>query len=265
MPQLGLGLRANVSGVSLIDVDAAAYFTRAGVTDATAKAQINEFVKGVKALGLYNNMVCWPLRSDQNASSGTTQYSLGGYGIYNGTLVGSPTRGANGIAFDGSKIMTTSGLLHNPSTTNSSLVAVVSSSEILSTVVIVEMNNGASAGVRIRRDTPIRYGISAINSGNTQDITSVSNSATLNVFAFLAGSFSTTQQFAVADGVQSPIATNTLGNANTISFQLGLAAANFTGTNAFASYFASTALTLAQTESLRSLYKTTLGTGLGLP
>lgn len=259
------GIRIGGLGISGFDADAAAYFERAGVTDATAKNQINAFVKGVKDLSLYNSMVCYPLRSSQNKGSGSIVYSLGGFGTYNGTLVGSPTWGTNGIAFDGSKIMTTSGLLHNPSTTNSSLLAVVSSSEVLNTVVIIEMNNGASAGVRLRRDTPIRYGISAINSGNTQDITSVFNSATQNVFAFLAGSFSTTQQFAVADGTQSSIATNTLGNANTTSFQLGLAAANFTGTNAFASYFASTALTLAQTESLRSLYKTTLGTGLGLP
>jgi len=262
---LGLGLRLGSSTVTGFDADAAAYFERAGVTDATAKNQINAFVKGTKDLNLYNNMVCWPLRSTQNASSGTTQYSLGGYGVYNGTLVGSPTRGASGINFDGSKLMTTSGLFHNPSTTNSSLLAVVSSSEVTNTVVIVEMNNGSSTGVRIRRDTPIKYGISVVNSVGIQEITSVTNSATLNVFAFLAGSFSTTQQFVVADGTQSSISTATLGNANTTSFQLGLAAANFTGTNAFASYFASTALTLAQTESLRSLYKTTLGTGLSLP
>jgi len=261
---LGLGLRLGSSTVTGFDADAAAYFERATITDATAKNQINAFVKGVKGLGLYNNMVCWPLRSAQNSSS-ATQYSLGGYGVYNGTLVGSPTQGANGIVFDGSKIMTTSGLLHNPSTTSSSLVSVVSSSEVSNTVVIVEMNNGSAAGVRIRRDTPTKYGISVVNSGGAQEVTSVTNSATINVFAFLAGSFSPSQQFAVADGTQSSISTATLGNANTVSFQLGLAAANFTGTNAFASYFASTALTLAQTESLRSLYKTTLGTGLGLP
>ena len=103
-----------------------------------------------------------------------------------------------------------------------------------------------------------------VNSAGAQVITSVTNSATLNTFAFLAGSFSTTQQFAVADGSQSSVATTTPGNANTISFQLGLAAANFNGTNAFASYFASTALSFSQTQSLRTLYKTTLGAGLGL-
>jgi hypothetical protein len=161
--------------------------------------------------------------------------------------------------------MTTSGLVHNPSTTNSSLVAVVSSSEVANVVVIVEMFNGTASGVRLRRDDS-RYGISVITSIATQAVTSISSSATANVFAFAAGSFSPSQQFAVANGSQSSVSTNTLGNANTISFQLGLAVANFNGTNAFAAYFGSTALTFAQTQSIRDLYKATLGQGLtGLP
>jgi hypothetical protein len=99
MPQLGLGLRANVSGISFYDGDASAYFTRAGVTDATAKAQINEFVKGVKAFGLWNSMVCWPLRSAQNAGAGATAYSLGGLQTANATLVNGSTWTANGTPF----------------------------------------------------------------------------------------------------------------------------------------------------------------------
>jgi hypothetical protein len=91
------GIRIGGLGISGFDADAAAYFERAGVTDATAKNQINAFVKGIKDLGLYNNMVSWPLRSAQNASSETTQYSLGGLGIYDATLVNSPSRGVNGI------------------------------------------------------------------------------------------------------------------------------------------------------------------------
>jgi len=99
MPQLGLGLRANVSGVSLIDGDASAYFTMAGVTSPTAKAQINAFVKGLKNLGLWNSSVCWLLKSSQNAGTGTTAYSLGGLGTFNGTLTNGPAWGADGISF----------------------------------------------------------------------------------------------------------------------------------------------------------------------
>jgi hypothetical protein len=235
------------------ELDVQGYLNVCNITSATPRQQIRDFSKGVNDLGLWNSMVCWPLRSSQNYGSGTTAFSLGGLGAYNGTLANGPTWGTNGIAFDGSKLMTTSGLVHNPSTTNSSLVAVVSSSEVANVVVIVEMNNGAATGVRIRRDDS-RYGISVVNNASGQVVTSISGSATANVFAFTAGSFSPSQQFAVANGTQSSVATTTLGNANTVSFQLGLAAANFSGTNAFAAYFGSTALTFAQTQSIRDLY-----------
>jgi hypothetical protein len=42
-------------------------------------------------------MVCWPLRSSQNAGGGTTAFSLGGLGRFDGTLVNAPVWGANGI------------------------------------------------------------------------------------------------------------------------------------------------------------------------
>jgi len=96
---LGLGLRLGSSTVTGFDADAAAYFDRAGVTDAAAKSQINAFVKGTKSLGLYNSMVCWPLRSAQNKGSGSIGYSLGGLQTANATLVNGSTWTANGTPF----------------------------------------------------------------------------------------------------------------------------------------------------------------------
>jgi hypothetical protein len=78
------------------DADARAFVNTSG---ATARAELNHFVKGIKKLGLYSSMVCWPLRSTQNAGTGSTAYSLGGLGTYNGTLVNGPTWGADGITF----------------------------------------------------------------------------------------------------------------------------------------------------------------------
>ena len=80
----------------LIDADATAFVAASGATDFDA---INRFVIGMKTLGLYNSMVCWPLRSTQNAGTGSTAYSLGGLGTYNGTLVNGPTWGTDGITF----------------------------------------------------------------------------------------------------------------------------------------------------------------------
>ena len=61
------------------------------------RQQIRDFAKGVDDLGLWDSMVCWPLRSSQNDGSGTTAFSLGGFGTYNGTLVSGPTWGADGV------------------------------------------------------------------------------------------------------------------------------------------------------------------------
>ena len=59
--------------------------------------QLNQFVISIKKMNLWHNIVCWPLRANQNAGAGTTAYSLGGFGTYNGTLVNSPTWEINGI------------------------------------------------------------------------------------------------------------------------------------------------------------------------
>jgi hypothetical protein len=79
------------------DPDAVAFAATSGATDIDA---ISDFAKGVKRLGLWESMVCWPLRSTQNAGTGTTAYSLGGLGTFNGTLINGPTWGTDGILFD---------------------------------------------------------------------------------------------------------------------------------------------------------------------
>ena len=79
-----------------VDPDAAAFAAASGATDVAA---LSAFVKGVKDLGLWESMVCWPLRSTQNAGTGTTAYSLGGLSSGTGTLVNGPTWGADGITF----------------------------------------------------------------------------------------------------------------------------------------------------------------------
>jgi hypothetical protein len=82
-----------------IDPDAADFCSRSGASD---RAAVSAFVRGVKDLGLWESMVCWPLRSSQNAGTGTTAYSLGGLGTFNGTLVNGPTWDAEGILFGAS-------------------------------------------------------------------------------------------------------------------------------------------------------------------
>jgi hypothetical protein len=82
-------------------LDVQGYLNVCNISDATPRQQIRDFAKGVNDLELWNSMVCWPLRSSQNAGTGTTAYSLGGLGTFNGTLVNGPAWGVDGIAFGG--------------------------------------------------------------------------------------------------------------------------------------------------------------------
>jgi len=98
---LGLepGMDSPADGGGNVDIDYIKYIQAAGITDTFAQTQILNFILGAKALGIWNNIVCWPLRLNQNIKAGNTVYSLGGFGSYPGTLINNPTRELNGIYF----------------------------------------------------------------------------------------------------------------------------------------------------------------------
>lgn len=76
--------------LGLIDNDSFDFQKRAGMSDPLGMVEITLFTRGIKSLGLWDDMVCWPMRARQNAGTGSTVYSLGGLGIYNGTLQNGP-------------------------------------------------------------------------------------------------------------------------------------------------------------------------------
>jgi hypothetical protein len=270
MPQNALVLSPNNSKAAVYDRDAINYFSRAGVTDATAKTQINAFVKGIKNLGLYNSMVCWPLRSTQNASSGATQYSLGGLGVYNFDLTGSPTFGTDGLTFNG--------------TTQYGNATIGSAN--LRTYSIVYIQKVITAGANFfcygggRNAANGNFAIHVSSTGGrglgvTQPNQNIANSATSNGTGFY--------EVAVSGGATSFSAWTIGGNNSAISgnwvvttgtpniLNLGASYTNldvvFGPLNAQFSFCAtfSNSLTKAQHDSINTTYKTTLGTGLGLP
>ena len=95
-----LPLPNNAKSKRLIDDETLLYIARAGVTNHEAINRLNSFVRGIKDLGLFSNMACWPLRSTQNAGTGTTAYSLGGLGTFDGTLTNGPTWETDGVLFN---------------------------------------------------------------------------------------------------------------------------------------------------------------------
>jgi hypothetical protein len=272
---LGLGLRLGSGTVAGFDADAAAYFDRASVTDATAKAQINAFVKGMKGLGLYNSMVCYPLRSAQNSPSGDTIYSLGGLGVFDGTLENNPTRASDFMVFsDVTKYMEINGLTG------------LTSTMFLMTVVKLGLENNGTLGIDINSDAlfggqPTNY---------TQTYTSIPNTVIgSGLRTTSGGGFSVWNNLATGvaeddlgvlfvghNGTQQLFRWNNTTQSRTIATPVGIgtrARLNIrsdTGLQGGKSDYAFTMMcnggvSDANFQSIRSLYKTTLGTGLGLP
>lgn len=265
MPQLGLGLGAQINESNSFDPDALRYFTTAGVTDATGRSQINTFVRGIKSLGLYNNMVAWPLRSTQNKGTGTTAYSLGGFGVYNGTLTNGPTWGTGGITFDG--------LTQYITTSLTSGFSAFSAFSIATPGAVVTLTHEFSKdNAPTFRDFAIRTYSGA---GNAAGILANPSPIAITGPAFqattrslcLRGSASVAKfrrnnesDFtATAGALTQTSASIVIGAASDPAFS-----SKFKGV-IHASILFNTALTDSQTSAVYALYQTSLGAGLGLP
>jgi hypothetical protein len=247
------------------DPDAATFIAASGATDVW---NIQKFVQGVKALGLWDDMVCWPLRSSQNAGTGTTAYSLGGLGTFNGTLVNGPTWQSDGVGF----VRASSTYINIPH--NAALQASGSYSLLLA----CKLNDTASSQFVFAKDAfnNREYAIAINNTASTVGfipnaglITQVSLGAPqASVTKFLAGRYTPTTARAAKNGgteVSATIAAPTVGTANVRigARQFATVEDYFDGSVAFAAFMS--ADFGASGPDLYTLYKTTLGTSLGLP
>ena len=254
-----------------VDPDAAAFAATSGATDVAA---LSAFVKGVKSLGLWNSLVCWPLRSSQNAGTGTTAFSLGGLGTFNGTLVNGPVWTVDGLVTDATNEQIN--LPDDPNLYNSRSAMVVSKNpSSLSNQRMVEFQTDLSpAGwyMLFFYQGNSLFGASGFRLSMTRNGTSSVNdnsNRTVNLTDFQSGTVT------MNDSADSVFRNGSLevGGSRT-----GLAAINPTGarnvrrlfggsagmTGAFA--MTSTATwTSSQVAALHALYRNTLGTGLGLP
>lgn len=263
MPKLGLGLSLSRFNSSFFDPDASAYFTAAGITDGTAKLQINTFVVGVKALSLFNNMVCWPLRSAQNKGSGLVAYSLGGLGTYNGTLTNMvPTWGTDGITFDGTNDYISTALTSGFSAVSVFGISKRSGSGVMSE--IYKDDEGVNREWAIFAELSGAIQSRLFNLTNSQ-ITGPAVTTDFRV-SCLRGS-ATVNKLRINNGsdLTSTIGTLFQGFAPvTLGAKSGGGDRFFNGVMAGAIIF-NTSLSDSDTSSIYTLYKTTIGTGLGLP
>ena len=227
--------------------------------DAFSVLDIDNFVTGCKDLGVWNNMVCWPLRSSQNTGTNTA-FSLGGLGKYDGTLVNGPTWGVDGIIFDGSNDFINTNF--TPSATDNVTMFAVGKrtsgasgdffSQLQQLTLVSRNDGGPSIGFL---DPTFRYtlqGQIAINEMASLAFQKLNGQGPL---CFKNGNLS--EQFSLSGALPTPTEPLLIACRQLASPTLFL-----TGSIPFALYHNDMT---ANTTSLYNLYKSTLGKGLGLP
>lgn len=237
------------------DADASTYFTTAGVTSVAGRQQISRFVTGIKDLGLWSSMVCWPLRSSQNAGTGTTAYSLGGLGTFNGTLVNSPSWDVDGIIFTSGSSQT----INIPNITISQTDLILATCQAATSGNLRTIQFQAVGGAQPGIWAPFggQYFWDCRSTANTLNRQSGGSSTTSRVFTHGIASTSGASFFVNGSSILSNAVSST--NANVSSFQINQNGGN--GNISFAMFSQS----ITGNASLYTLYKNTLGQGLGLP
>jgi len=232
------------------DLDAVGYIGRSGITDVVAQNDINQFVLEMKNVGLYNNMFCYPLRSTHGKGSGSTAYSLGGLGEYNGTLANSPAWGADGVTFSPTNsCLQFSYLL--PTGTHTIFAVGLNNTTITSSIVF-RVSNGANNFHFWQRRSSNSATLFSPNTDLNGFINgAITNTATANVYNSFAAT--TSRTFAGGTSHGGPAFFGDLANS-----------AQWGSVGSFAAVFNVT-LTTAQVLALHNLLKTTLCQGLGLP
>jgi hypothetical protein len=251
------------------DADATAFAAASGATDVAA---LSAFVKGVKELGLWSSMVCWPLRSTQNAGTGTTAFSLGGLGTYNGTLVNGPTWGSDGIDTSPSTsyIEIPQNFLNGANSVVGQTGSMLGVFANFSTNFGLISNRGASGNFWVfgtRNLTTQIFSTSNVTGGLNQAVTKAGlNTNSLQFSSWrmdgLANRYTTrwngtNAESAVVSGGTASSRTNfQIGRENLSQYALKCA---------FCMTLEGVAISNEQHDALEALYKSTLGIGLSLP
>lgn len=275
------------------DVDTKRYLNRVntyrslsglpGITNGDA-VDIDNFIIGLKDLGLWNAMVCWPLRSQHNIGAGTTVLSLGSLGRSNcdGTMVNSPTWSLSGVTFGGTVannaritlpldirfqisysasifgcINYQAGVIED---NNFNLFLNSDSVDGDPTFPNISINLQASQGV-----------VPAVTRNSTRYFQATRGGAFSAGFSTVAGNFETNAQSNYRNGTLIARESN-LGTMNPavrpISInQCLIGRGNYVtgGVTCSISLITAKVLSNAEMTSLHNLYKTTIGKGLGLP
>lgn len=242
-------------------------------------ADIDNFIKGTKQLGIWQNMVCWLLRSQHNLGSGSTVLSLGGLGAFNGTMVNSPSWGTNGVQSGGTSFSsrisisndirkfinygaTIYGVLSNNGDDNY-CIFVQDDEDGNPTYPSILCNQSISTGV-----------IPVVTRNSTRYFQSTRGGAFSAGFSSVAAVIRSTSQANFRNGVLIANETNLnvmnpdsqiISAISTSIARRGNGVITGGGVTSPISLVSTLTLSNEQITTLNSLYRTTIGKGLGLP
>jgi hypothetical protein len=249
--------------------------------------QINKFVIGTKKLGLWNSMVCWPMRSIHNAGTGSTVYSLGGLGTYNGTMTNSPVWNSDGSGIFFDQVVNYKRIdipVRTTGWTQASLCGVFRSTNILPFTLLVTLDNSGTTNdataklalsifqpngqtlIRSSALTPsFAQKYARITPGPTPSGYNYYFGQTNNIYDPVNGNYFVQQNNSTGNtqegtGVLPYLATGT----NSFLFNTYNTIATRADTGAFAVVF-QRALGLNISNLFKQLFRQTIGTGLNLP
>jgi len=247
-----------------LDIDVKNYAKR--IVDAGYKCpadinSVSDFVKGLKTYNLWGNLICWPLRANQNAGSGSSLYSLGNIGVYNGTLANN-TWDANGLIFNGSNSRVSTTL--SSITSDHTSISVFRYNSIAGNQAIFAKDDAGSN----RQFNHISDGISiAPQIFNTSFRAIYVGSPSLGSFNYVTLRNNTSLTNANRNGAAQTTATAGTMAAGTANVSIGSLSNSiffFNGVISFAGIINSY-ISDADRSNFYTIYKSTLGKGLNLP
>ena len=264
-----------------LDNDTKKYIKRLnynGFKTPTDITSVDQFIRGLKDMGIWSNTIFWALRANQNAGSGTTAYSLSGLGTYNGTLTNGPTWQANGIRSTGIGIPPPNIVLNNTNLSSYSqrtFFAVINPlANTTDNVVAITSNYGFSfAGSGTGMSLGFGAGHDLGQAGQNGNFSSISTTAlTFSIFSSIALTYNAgpivSYRNGTTNGTNSSGTLRTLTDTNPIRLMaMNGGTLNDRGLNGIFAFFADIRIALSadQILGLNSLYKSTIGKGLALP
>ena len=263
---------------SYVHPTAKAYFDKIATAGGSVsdKKAVNDFVIGLCKIMHPSLWVCWPLCSSQNIGTGTTAYSLGGLGNFNGTLVNNPTWATEGITFAS---VSSHHILTSLKISTGSNYTVIGVAKYTNATVdypcAVSAGNQAASQLYARGNgSTAIYGDAWNFAGGTSAGTSNSSYSTLNRYMSLVAGDSGSVQFWWNNTQYNSIAGDfrvgasnsgrvTIGAAN-INDPLNAVNVRYNGTISLG-MISTIKLDSTQRTALYVLYKATLGQVLSLP